>query len=124
MWDKTLKPILDKHGPWAFFAVLFVAMYVVFHMQPASNERKQMAEERAKLMDAVTRSLERNSDAMDRMAVSQEAMSRAVVRLDHTLSRLEDLQAETKDHLKEFTRGVNDCHDAQTDLLRKIHGGS
>jgi len=27
-------------GHWAFFAVLFVAMYVVFHMQPASNERK------------------------------------------------------------------------------------
>ncbi len=109
----VLLKLLDKHGfPTVLAIVLLVVMYLTL-IVPAAAERETQAEERAKLLNVVTNTMERNSDAMEKMAGATSSIER-------TLRNLEEMEKETQAHLKGFTDGVDEQHKEHDDKLDTI----
>lgn len=100
--------ILAKHGPWAFFASVFLGIIVFYQIKPNADERQM-------LMKVTTESLQANSDSMKKMA-------HAVESLNETLNSMKKNTEEVNKKIGAFVESVTETHQGQTKLLETING--
>ena len=104
---------LAKHGPWALMAGACAFALWLTVIKPAASAQEATAKDRTRLLDAITATMEQNSKSMAGMAA-------AVEKLNQTLVQLNNGQDEMSKSLKDFTKGVTDCHESQHKKLDEI----
>jgi hypothetical protein len=109
----TLLAILAKHGPWAFFACAFLGIVVCYQLRPAAIAQEALAEDRVKLIAAVTKSIELNTSSI-------QQMTDAIKRLNETMERIETSSREVGQMMRGFVTEVTECHEEQQKKLDAI----
>jgi hypothetical protein len=112
--------LLAKNGPWCAIAVALGFWVWTTSIEPAAAERNAVRADRQKLLDAVTLSLERNSQSMSKMSSAVESLNKALNDLHASHTRAEALQKETTEALQEFAGAVSGTHAEQLKRLEEI----
>jgi len=111
---------IAKNGPWCAIAVALAFGLWITTIKPSAAERESIRADRQKLIDAVTVSLERNSESMAKMSLAVENLNDTLSAMQVTQEKTQELQKQTNITLETFAEKVHGCHEKQNVKLGEI----